>query len=425
MIIATKLAIVLTAVFLSSFLEGQENKNSAEFAKIYSFIQHQNYFKARDEYAANKEVLSAPFQLLTEVILDNAFNRCAYSQKKITELLKDGSIIADSLKLKMLKIKTDNAIKLFQYKDAKNTIAIILAQFKSALKREEIADFENSFKIWSALENVAPQQVTITKNTVLKMTKDTAGLKNLKVSANSEPINFIFDTGANLCTTTQSAANRFNMKLFKTEIEVNSITGNSVKAHLAVCKKLTVGNITIENVIFLVMADKELAFEQIKYQINGILGFPVIAALNEVKITRDGDFIVSKNAAIFNGNSNIAMEELTPIVDIQGAPYTFDTGADHTTLYHAFYLKHQEEINKLYKPQKIKYGGAGGVVESDGFLVTHTFDIAGQKVALDSIHLLKEKTKPDEKVFGNIGQDVIQQFESMILNFKYMYLKFE
>src|SRR5690606_30202910 len=127
---------------------------------------------------------------------------------------------------------------------------------------------------------------------------------------------FIFDTGANLSTTTQSVARQLNMEIIPVDIEVGTITGTKVGTQLAVCTKLSMGNITWSDVVFLVMPDEALAFPQINYQIYGILGFPVIESLNEIRISQDGQFTVSEENMPFSGKQNLAMNGLTPLIRI-------------------------------------------------------------------------------------------------------------
>ncbi|RTZ49457.1 hypothetical protein EJ377_02110 [Chryseobacterium arthrosphaerae] len=69
-------------------------------------------------------------------------------------------------------------------------------------------------------------------------------------------------------------------------------------------------------------------------------------------------------------------------------------------------------------------GGAGGKAEYDGFKVNHTFHILGKEIPLKDISLLKSKINK-ENVYGNMGQDVIRQFNTMTLNFDQMFIKFD
>ncbi|MDP4275804.1 MAG: retropepsin-like aspartic protease, partial [Bacteroidota bacterium] len=333
--------------------------------------------------------------------------------------------VPDSLKFRLFKIREDNFLKTYNYRGAKKTASFILKNYKNYLSLREKEDEENNLKTYSALKNAPSQKVVILQNTEIKMIKDIAGLKNLKVSANHDTLNFIFDTGANFSTTSQSVAKRLKMNIIPGLIEVNTSTGVKVKAQLAVCKQLNLGNIEIRNAVFLVLPDQSLSFPQIKYQIYGILGYPVIESFREVQITRDGNFIVPKNETVFLGNSNLSMNGLAPLICIEGKHYTFDTGADHTLLYRLFYIEHQEEIDKSYKPQKISFGGAAGRSEFEGYIIDHTFNFCGKTFNLKGIQLLKEKINDDETVYGNIGQDFILQFNKMTLNFDHMFIRLE
>ena len=399
--------------------------NDVVFKEIYHLTEQNNFFKAKERYASHKGALSEMHQQFIEAVLDNAFNKLEESQKKINALLEQNSNIPDSIQLQLYKVKYDNSVKLYQYKEAKNTAQLILSNYEKLLDEETISSYKNNLKIWTALENTPSQKTDIKKKTSLKIETDIAGLKTLKVYANKEPLNFIFDTGANLSTTSLSVATQSNMDIIPVDIEVGTITGIKVSAQLAVCAKLTMGDIDIFNVIFLVLPDETLSFPEIDYQIYGILGFPVIEALKEISITQNGDFIVSSKTSIFSEYSNMAMKELTPLIYINDKHFTFDTGADETILYHAFYKESKKEIDENYQQKKIGFGGAGGNKEFDGYIIDYTFDIGGKQVKLDSISLLKEKITENETVYGNIGQDLIQSFNTMTINFNQMVIRFE
>lgn len=395
------------------------------FQEIYDLVENTNYFKAKELFEVNRSQLTTEQQLYLEAVITNAFNQLVESEKSIDEVLSREDKIADSLLFKLYEIRCDNAIKLYKYNEAKDAIHTILDGYKVFLNKEEVLDYENSLKIWTALEHVEPQRVEISGRTVIQMEKDKAGLNNLKVSADKKSFDFIFDTGANLSTTIHSVAKQLKMKLIPVEIDVMTITGTSVVANLAVCEQLALGNIRIQNAIFLVLPDKALSFKEINYQIDGIIGFPIIEALNEIQLTKDGRFIVPEVESTFTENSNMAMNELTPLININDMHFTFDTGAARTMLYSTFYAENKSDIDKHYTPKKISFGGANGMAEFDGFLIDYTFEIGGKDLHLKKIDLVKTKIRDDESSYGNIGQDLIQEFDSMILNFRQMFIKFE
>lgn len=54
------------------------------------------------------------------------------------------------------------------------------------------------------------------------------------------------------------------------------------------------------------------------------------------------------------------MDGLTPLIFIDGKPFTFDTGAANTILYESYYKENQNEFDCMDEPTKVKFAGAGG-----------------------------------------------------------------
>lgn len=405
-----------------TFLPRQKKQS---FSQICQLIEQKNYFKVKTLYQSVKYELQPEQEIFIEATLDNAFNKPLESNRKIAKLSGLKTTVSDSLMIQLYKVKADNFVKTYDYKQAKNVFSMLLDNYAGLLDQEEKNDFKNSLKLWTALEEQPRQRVAIHKSTRLKFKKDKAGLNNLSVAFENDTADFIFDTGANLSTISKSTASRFKMKIIPANIQVDALTGAKVDAQLAVCEKMNLGNITIENAVFLVFDDPQLAFPQINYQINGILGFPVLEALGEIQITRDGFFVVPLTKTIHPSESNMAMDELTPLINIEGRHFTFDTGADHTILYSRFYAENKKEIDSRYKPITISLGGAGGKESFEGYKLDHTFNVLGKTVKLGNISLLKENIKDKQTVYGNIGQDLIKSFSKMIINFKQMLITFE
>lgn len=417
-----RLTVLPVMILVSAISYGQVHHST--FENLYVQIKQKNFFKAREIFATTKKKLPSEYQYFTEVVLDNAFNKPKESNLKIEKLEAEKSGLPDSLMLKIWRIKEDNCMKQYDYAGAKKAGNATLDKYAHLLTEEEKDDVKNTLKIWTALENVPQQKVSINGDTHLKMEKDVAGLKNLKINVGEDSMNFIFDTGANISTISASAAQRLKLEIIPADIDVDAITGKSIKANLAVCKKMVLGNIVVENAVFLVFEDSALSFPQINYQINGILGFPVIEALKEVQLTQDDYFIVPEKETTINSFSNMAIDGLSPLIFIDGKHFSFDTGADHTILYAPFYLENKKNMDAKYQLTKIGMGGAGGKIEHDGFKVDHTFHILGKPILLKNISVLKTKINK-ETVYGNIGQDVIKQFKKMTLNFDHMFIKFD
>lgn len=410
----------------------QSNKSLITFQHIDSLITEKDFFVARNVYHSKKATLSKEHQLILEANLDHVFNRLAASNQKINQLFQQFSkTLPDSLKCKLLVIKQNNHGKLFEYKEAFTTLNQVMNQYNRFLSKAEQEDFANTRLIWKSLSGQPKQQVHIATTTTLKIKRDKAGLANIHVSyqgagtAKKDSADFVFDTGANISTVTESMAKKCGMQFMEGMIDVIAITGKTVKSRIAVCPQLNLGNIQVQNAVFLVFPDSALAVPSIQYQIQGILGFPVIEALKEIQITRSEELIVPLQPGHFP-NQNMTLDFLTPIIDLDGDNYTFDTGANSTLLYKTYFEKHRNEIEKNYKEQELQFGGAGGNIRKQGYLINFVPSINNKPVKIENVQVYKESIKADERhLSGNIGQDLIRKFDKMIISFASMSVHFE
>ncbi len=396
------------------------------YNEIDTLITYQYYFAARDKYHNQYKNLTNLDQLRAGTIIDNVFNRPKDSNQKIERLFNQyNSLLPDSAKYYLLQTRQNNYSKLYEYRSAYDATNEILQKFSKLIKKSDKEDFMNTRKIWKVLSGQPKQEVIIKANTNLKLVKDDVGLSNLQVTHESVSIPFIFDTGANFSTVTETTAHKLKMIIFNSLIDVTSITGVKIKARMGICPEFKLGNILVKNAVFIIFPDKELAIPQNDYQINGILGFPVIEAFKEVQITKSGDFIVPLSRSN-HYEQNMAIHSLTPIINIEGESYSFDSGADQTMLYYSYYNKHKREIEDSYKLKTLSFGGAGGMTTKKGFLIKYEAKINDKVIKLDSIMLFKENIKEEDNYLsGNIGQDIIKKFDKMTLNFEDMFIHFD
>ncbi|MEO0528811.1 MAG: aspartyl protease family protein, partial [Bacteroidota bacterium] len=225
---------------------------NSNFDEIYSLIEQKNFFQARNVYDKSKNGIALKYRLFIEAVLDNSFNSVNSSKKKVSMLEESGFGFPDSLQLSILDLKLDNAVKLYDYKQAKETAKYIVANYKELVDSNELKSYQNNFAMWAALEHIEKQRIKPAKSTRLKMKKDLAGLSTLSTFIQNDSIDFIFDTGATLSTTTREIAERFNMTIFPATVDIGTITGSKVKANLAVCEKLNLGGNEFFNVVFIV-----------------------------------------------------------------------------------------------------------------------------------------------------------------------------
>ncbi len=396
--------------------------------KLENLFKTRQYFDLRDELAKRKND-DAPELLFYRGVVANRFSEHDASVKLLRKYIeksdKQGPHRADAYE-----ILADNYTKEFEYGKAAETYKFLLDNFRSTLDADKIEDYENVFGLWSALRLVPRQTVSQNGDSNVQGTRDVAKLLNIPVEIGGVKTNFVFDTGANLSTMTVSTAAKLGLKIIESNVSVGSSTDIKVKSKLAVAPTLKIGGATVYNAVFLVLEDKSLYFPQVNYQIHGIVGFPVMQSLGRISIARNDQIALGTDAKSA-GDANMCLEGFLPLVAAfyQNKRYifAFDTGAASTDFYYPFFKAHEAEITKNLTLEKTKVGGAGGMKEVSSYKLKNIALVVGGKTArLPETDVFTEKTNNDSQYFyGNLGQDIIKQFERMTIDFRSMRLDFE
>jgi predicted aspartyl protease len=392
--------------------------------------QNEEYFKLIDRLETEKANLEQWQYSFFEAVIQNKLNKPRESNKNINTLLENFKYnLHDSLKLELYECKLINHVHLFEYNLALETSKIILSKYKSLLDSSETDEMQNSELIWNAAKDMKPQTSEIKGDSRIKIEKDLAGLVNIPVKSNNIESEFIFDTGANISTISESYAKKMNFKMLPGKIQVGTATDKKVETGLAYAETFEIGNMVFHNVLFLVVADEYLTFAGGLYVINGIIGFPVIKEMKEIQMSSDELYIPA-----VPGNKkyrNLAVEGFTPLVNIvygkDSLIFSFDSGARTTALYCPFFNKYKEKISSKYELDEIELDGAGGKMKYKGYVIDKVkLNVAGRESTIEDIKLLAEEFKDDDKKFryGNLGRDFINSFRTMVLNFDSMYIEF-
>lgn len=323
-------------------------------------------------------------------------------------------------------MKLQNHARLFEYDQAANTSIEIMEKYSSYVDSVELTDLSNELNIWSGLRNEPPQLLSKKEFTEIKLIAGSRVPTFLNRSPKS--VDLIFDTGANFSLIIESLADSLQIKILDTQVKVQGILGNEILAKIGISSSMTFGNIQLQNVVLLVFPDSTLYFEKADFQISGIIGFPVISALGEIHRTT-GDILTIPAEVSESSYSNLALDYLTPLIEVasegDSLVLTFDTGAGRTWLFEKYYRSHKEDIDQEYQKTEITLGGVGAVNKYEAFLIEFPFSIGNSSSILDSTIVFDHVFFREQmKYTGNLGQDIIQSFDTMILNFDAMYIQF-
>lgn len=394
------------------------------------YLDH-SFFAMDSVYQAGKNGLPDKYKLYFEGILDNAFNRPQASNQKLETLLQKHASLLDNDRLRnVYQAKLSNHTNLYEYSQAHATAEKIITYTNRKKDAAFRRDFVNAASIWRALRSVPPQKIHKDKDYHLQLKRDKVGLLNIPVATGDTTISMIFDTGANFSVMQRSVAQRLGLPIIHSGAYVNSSTGASVKSDFAVMKRIDMGGLVLENVVFLITDDMDLSFPQINYTISGIIGYPVIRAFEEFHLDKNEMLFIPRKAGTYSYN-NLAIDNLTPIVKAvhnnKALIFHLDIGATNTELYRLFYDENKDEVQKNFRVRTFNAGGAGGVSSSRAYEVSR-FDmrIGKATATLNRVKLSTSNIKQgDEYYHGNLGLDYMRKFSRMVVSFKDASIFFE
>lgn len=376
-----------------------------------------DFFALRDRLARTADTVTVPARFARALVYQ-AFNDPAASNRGLAALLSTAPL-NDSLRAQVWRAQMDNDVRLFAYAHATATADSLLAH-ATVLDSATRADVANTRRIAAALAGIPPQTVAVQGPTDLHLD---AG--RIPVSINDSARSYVFDTGANLSTIMRSEAVAVGLRIIPAGIDVGSSTTHRVTADLGVADDLRIGGLHFAHVVFLVLDDSLLTFGS--FRIPGIVGFPVIDQMGEVRFERGGRVEIPVDPPR-RSEHNLALAGLTPLTQVGWNGDTLvcslDTGADGTEFYERFYRANRPLIDSTSTPSVRRFGGAGGIQTTPVRVLRHVRLALGDTIAtLDSASVLTHRiarNASEDYRDCNLGHDVFDSFGEYVIDFRDM-----
>lgn len=402
--------------------------------QLAHLLENENYFKLKELLNDKDKNISRSRLLYYQAFLNRAFGDSKESNKKITKLLNNYTEkLNDTLISKLLELKAENHIMQYQYKDAANLYDQILANYSYLIDSADIPEYENARKIFRTIAEIEPQSLHKFNSVKIASYKNQFNHLMVPVKINDKSENYVFDTGANLSVISESEAIKMNLKIFESDVEIGTITDIKVQSKLAVAEDLYVGDLLFKNVVFLVMPDEDLSFPQIDYYIKGIIGFPLMYQMGEIQFHRDGSIIVFDDADTKNNikpSNNMFLSGLNPLVKVftknDTLVFNLDTGAITSELSYKYYEENKTKVKENGDLIKSQRAGAGGAIAVEEYVINDfSMRIGAHDFKLPRITIPLEDYDYNKYVDGNLGQDILTQYDVFLINFKDMCIDFK
>jgi predicted aspartyl protease len=277
------------------------------------------------------------------------------------------------------------------------------------------------------LSGTPPQTIAWHGPVRLKTSHNPIGSRVAELVVNGVRAPWLLDTGANQSLVSRTFAERLGVTPLQGTAPVGSgLTGRRSSVRAAVLPKMQIGGATLANVVLLVVDDENLRIGSGAdgYQIDAVLGYPILKALAVVTFTRD-EFLAGEAAEANGRGVRMYMRGLTPAIEcqVEGRPllFTLDTGASSTDLSVRYYELFRANAGS-WKTHVVESAGAGGSSKHDVYIQPRlVIDVGTSTVTLADVSIFPIRMNAGiDVLFGNLAQDFVNAFESFTLNFATM-----
>jgi hypothetical protein len=397
---------------------------------LSEFVMHDKYSDLYEELTANRGKYDEASLLFYDIILNSVINKPALSNDLIEKFRKEYTTLNDTVNYYLFQTEYNNYVKLCDYRNLKRIGGTLIGKYQAYADSSDYIELKDDYIRYSILENEKPIILTKLADTRVTVKKDLAGYTLLSVkSDNDSTVDLIFDTGANVNAIIESAAGKMNIReIPNSTIHVMGATGERNKAHIGIAEKITLGNIEMHNVEFVIFPDSLFTFAGGRYVINGTIGFPVFSRFEEITYT-DSTIFVPKMPSLKPGEPNlfVKLDDYILSAGYKGKkyPFFFDTGNMNSYFMSEFY-KIDTATFKPLKDTTLTYSGVGGSTRIKAKQPDEVIlNFAGKDFRL--IKPFVEFTSEHRNIFlyGSIGKDFMGMYKTRIMSFREARIEFE
>lgn len=403
--------------------------NTAAQNKLDQLADDCDFFGLREELEKCSDELSEHDLSYWTAVCSSFFNDCPTSMEEVDIYLTEfDSQATDERKVEINKLKGDNLMRMCRYADAADTYKMIRDKFPGELNEAAMKEFDNNIMLCELLRNVPPQKIHIDGDHFIPYRYNSFNHILVTVSSGNIDSEFIFDTGANLSTIQESQAAAMGLDIIEAAINVGTSTNIKLETKLAVAKHFSVGGIRFENVVFLVVPDEHLSFPEIGINIAGVVGFPLISQMGEIRIRKENIKVplIKEDRNL----KNLCLEGLMPVVyghaNGERLIFTLDTGANKSELSYRYYERHKAAIEAAGEKSNQKRGGGGGMVEGEVYEIPDfAMRIGNKDITPHGMNVVTQEYEFSTYKDGNLGLDILRHFPVTVISFEHMFVDFD
>ncbi len=261
-----------------------------------------------------------------------------------------------------------------------------------------------------------PSRADHTGPSKVDATRGMGGWLFMDVSVNGMTQQMLVDTGANSCAATETFARLHKIQVLPDRVEVIAGTGKSFFAHVGLADTVQVGKMVFHHVVFLVVRNEDAAISGFGVTMDGVVGLPLIAALEHLRVDADGGSVevggASSGAPEGVPDKNLAYHGLNLLVRVQyqdhAVPFVLDTGSNQTLLYSQFTRRFPQAVAGVPYQTGFQAGIGSQIIFSDRVPPQIALGVHGLPVTLHDAVALDNDSSYEPAVYGLAGANLLR-----------------
>jgi hypothetical protein len=375
-------------------------------------------------------------------ILANRDNDVKTSIELLEPLVDEVSASGDATAEKLVrKALAEDYLREGDWTRAAAAYQQLATRLEGKLSRDEQDEIEMPLQMLPLAVNHPPMTVDPCDPFEIQVSRNLLGLTDLPVFIDARPHSWLLDPTAPFNLISRSLAKEAGLKVSEETATIHSLRGNAIQVHSTVIPRFTIsGQLTFHDMTAFVFDDADYYFPQLKYQVQGVLGYAALQALGSLTVT-DNDTVFARPARqisppanddkmaggvrfFLDGDQMILALGASGSVVPGGAErmYVVDAAGQQTYLTSRYYAEHSGEFNGQ-KLQLFSLIGQPLIAPVPSY-TAETVTLAVGTIAED-VHYITVLTQPlgsaaRDDVYGILGVDALEQLGTYTFDYRTM-----
>jgi hypothetical protein len=387
-------------------------------------------------------------------ILANRSNNLEQSVQLLEPLVDQVTASENVAHEKLLrKALAEDYLRLGEWAKADKAYEALDDRLHANLSTDEQDEIEMPLKLLPLVKGNPPTTVDPCEPFRLQASIDPLGLIDVPVFIDARSRSWMLDPTAPFDLISRSIAKAAGLTVSNESATIHTLTGRSIQVHFTVIPRFTIGGrLTLRNVTAFVFDDADYFFPHSGYQVEGVLGYPALAAMGSFTVSDniiqvrpvkeiegsgsselltagapfylDGDRIIVALRSAQDSTGDAVSEDSARGAN-SGADdtrmFAIDPGGQQTYLTSRWFVEHAAEFNGQ-KMETFSFTGMESAPQSAYVAETVPLVVGDTKIDLHYMPVLTQPlgTAAHDDVYGVLGIDALDEFKSYTFDYRTM-----